>query len=68
MDEPSMMAVALMNDAESRAHRSDDWERDIARLQRQSDDYERIQAIKAPAMHVIQFFRRHALALRAARA
>jgi hypothetical protein len=41
MDEATMFAVALMNEAQARTRRSDDWEQDIERLQQLAVDAER---------------------------
>ena len=67
--EEGFMAVALAYEVKARAVRSDDWEHDIGRLQRQADIYERRQAIKARAAQIVRFFFRHARpALRAVQA
>jgi hypothetical protein len=58
MDEATMFAVALMNEAQARTRRSDDWEQDIERLQQLAVDAERREATRGALNWIAKLFRR----------
>ena len=66
--ESTFMALGLLNEAKLRNRQSDDWERDIDRLEQQHELYSRRQAIVAAVSSIVQFFRRPTTAFKGAHA